>query len=87
MENKIGLVGYHGTSDDEEKEAKPYKRPGTSVDTPHVKPQVFLSEDDPYFNGNPKNENGDEIIPVEDKYQTSREKLDKSYRPKPKKVN
>ena len=85
MENKIGLVNYQGQ--EETKEVKGYKKKTSELDKPKVKPEVFLSDQDPFYNGNPTNDQGDEIIPVKDKYQTQEEKLDKSLREAPKKVN
>jgi len=85
MENKIGLVNYQGQ--EETKEVKGYKKKTSELDKPKVKPEVFLSDQDPFYNGNPTNDQGDEIIPVKDKYQTQEEKLDKRLREAPKKVN
>ena len=85
MENKIGLVNYQGQ--EETKEVKGYKKKTSELDKPKTKPEVFLSDQDPFYNGNPTNDQGDEIIPANDKYQTQGEKLDKSLREAPKKVN
>lgn len=85
MENKIGLVNYQGQ--EETKKVSEYKKKTTELDRPKVKPEVFLSDQDPFYKGNPTNDQGDEIIPANDKYQTQEEKLNKSLREVPKKVN
>jgi len=85
MENKIGLVNYQGQ--EETKKVKEYKKKTSELDKPKTKPEVFLSDQDPFYQGNPTNDQGDEIIPVKDKYQTQEEKLDNSRREAPKKVN
>lgn len=85
MENKIGLVNYQGQEDT--KKVKGYKKKTSELDKPKTKPEVFLSDQDPFYNGNPTNDQGDEIIPANDKYQTQEEKLDNSLREAPKKVN
>lgn len=85
MENKIGLVNYQGQ--EETKTVKGYKKKTSELDKPKVKPEVFLSDQDPFYSGNPTNDQGDEIISSDDKYQTQEEKLDRSRREAPKKVN
>lgn len=85
MENKIGLVNYRGQ--EETKEVKGYKKKTSELDKPKAKPEVFLSDQDPFYQGNPTNDQGDEIISANDKYQTQGEKLDKKLREVPKKVN
>lgn len=85
MENKIGLVNYQ--RQEETKKVKEYKKKTSELDRPKVKPEVFLSDQDPFYRGNPTNDQGNEIIPADDKYQTQEEKLDKSLREVPKKVN
>lgn len=85
MENKIGLVNYQGQ--EETKKVKEYKKKTSELEKPKVKPEVFLSDQDPFYRGNPTNDHGDEIISTKDKYQTQEEKLEKRVREVPKKVN
>ena len=87
LANKIGLVNYLGDSQDNYGKTTVHQDKTKSVDKRIVKPEVFLSEQDPYFKGNPKNKNGDEINSVDDMYPTTEEKLRKSLKPAPKKVN
>ena len=85
MENKIGLVNYQGQ--EETKKVKGYKKKASELEKPKAKPEVFLSGQDPFYRGNPTNDQGDEIIPANNEYRTQGEKLDKSIREVPKKVN
>lgn len=85
METKIGLVNYQGQ--EETKKVKGYKKETSELEKPKAKPEVFLSDQDPFYRGNPTNDQGDEIISTKDKYQTQEEKLNKRLREVPKKVN